>query len=92
MCLIIHWLYRTSRYAIVKVTERNDVTKRHGYCHQNMRRLESKCLHYQKSAFRNERYARKRIYHGYEGQIDKKKTVPRDHSLASRGKSRDARL
>ena len=27
----IHWLYRTSRYAIVKVdvTERNDVTKCH---------------------------------------------------------------
>ena len=28
----IHWLYRTSRYAIVKVdvTECNDVIKRHG--------------------------------------------------------------
>ena len=28
----IHWLYRTSRYTIVKVevTERNDVTKHHG--------------------------------------------------------------
>ena len=33
-----HWLYRTSRYAIVKVdvTERNDVTKCHGNCHHNL--------------------------------------------------------
>ena len=41
------------------------------------------------STFKNERYTRKRIYHGCEGQIEK--WVPRDHSLTSFGKPRDAR-
>ena len=41
------------------------------------RRLQSKWLRYQKPAFRNERYARKRIHHGCEGHIEK--SVPWDH-------------
>ena len=36
---------------------------------------------YQKSDFRNERYARIRIYHGCEGQIEK--SVPLNRSLTS---------
>ena len=34
--LDIHWLYRTSRYAIVKVdvTDRNDVNRHDGNCHR----------------------------------------------------------
>ena len=34
-------------------------------------RLQSKWQQYQKPTFRNERYARKRTYHGCEGQIEK---------------------
>ena len=33
-------------------------------------RLQLKRLHYQKPAFRNERYTRKNICHGCEGQIE----------------------
>ena len=82
----IHWLCRTSRYAIVKV----DVTERHGIFTTIWRtsavevtalsKIETndrlKC-----SGMRgkNERYARKIIFHGCEGQIEKK-SVPRDHS------------
>ena len=33
-------------------------------------RMQSTWLHYQKPTFRNERYARKRIFHGREGQIE----------------------
>ena len=35
------------------------------------RRLQWKWLHYQKPTFWNERYARKKIYYGREGQIEK---------------------
>ena len=65
---VTHWLYRTSR---------NDVTKRHGIVIIIWRtsaveeNLQSKRLHYQKPTFRNERYARRRIYYGCEGQIEK---------------------
>ena len=46
---------------------------------------QSKWQHYLKnSTFRNKRCARKRICHGCEGYIEK--SVPRGHSLASRGK------
>ena len=88
----IHWLYRTSRYATVKVdvTERNDVILNVTVLSsQYGGRLQLKRLYYQKPTFRNERYARKRIYHWCEGQIEK--SVPRDHSLTSLGKPRDAR-
>ena len=88
----IHWLYRMSRYVIVivHVTERIDVTKRDDISSYG-RRLQSTWLHYQSplSNFRTERCARKRIYHGCKGQIEK--SVSRDHSLTSLGKPRDAR-
>ena len=49
--------------------------------------LQSQGLHYQKHTFRNERYARKRIYHGCEGQLEK--SVLWDHSLTLLGNPRD---
>ena len=79
-------------YAIVTVyvTERNDVIKRHN----NVITIwltsaieVTALLENLRSEFK--RYAGKRIYHGCEGQIEK--FVPRDHSLASLSKSRDAR-
>ena len=72
----IYWLYRSSRYDIVKVAvaERNDVTKRHDTVITS--EIEVTAL------FRNEGYARKRIYHGCEGQIEK--SIPRDQSDISR--------
>ena len=68
----IHWLYRMSRYAIVKVdiTERNAVTKCYDIVSQYGGHLQPKWLHYQKPTFGNESYARNRIYHGCEGQIE----------------------
>ena len=66
----ILWAYRTSRYAIVKVyvTERNDVTKRHGIVTTiwQTSAIEVTALS-NKPTLRNERYERKRIYHGCEG-------------------------
>ena len=61
----IHWFYRTSRYATVKVdvTERNDVAKRHGIVITIWRAPAMEVTALSKTTFRNERYARKRIYH-----------------------------
>ena len=76
----IHWLYRSSRYDIVKVAVggRNGVTKRHGTVITIWRTSEIEVA----ALFRNEGYARKRIYHGCEGQIEK--SIPRDQSDISR--------
>ena len=58
----IHWLYRTSRYAILKVdvteimTSINVIVLSSHYGG----RLQSKWLQYQKPTFRNDRYARKK--------------------------------
>ena len=61
----VHWLYRTSRYAIVKVdvTERYDVTNRLGIVITTWRTSAIEVTALSKPTFRNERYARKRIYH-----------------------------
>ena len=69
----IHWLYRTSRYAIVKVdvNERNDVTKRHSNVVIIWRTSAIEVTALLKIHVQNERYARKRIYHGCEGKIKK---------------------
>ena len=58
------WLCRKSRYAIFKA----DVTKRHGIVITIWWMSAIGEMHYQKNTFKNERYARKRIYHGYEGK------------------------
>ena len=60
----LHWLYRTSRYAIVKVdvTERNDVTKRHGIVITILRTSAIEGIALSEHSFRYERI--ERIYHG----------------------------
>ena len=93
--LDIHWLYRTSRYAIVKVvaTECNDVTTRHRIFitiwPTSAIEVTALSKPRAKPTFKIERYARKRIFNRCVGQIEK--SVPRDHSLTSLGKPRDAR-
>ena len=90
----IHWLYRTSRYAIIKadVTEkRNDITKRHDIVITIWRTVcnRSDCMIKKNYFSEMNGMQEKRIYHECEGQIEK--SVPRDHSLTSLGKPCDAR-
>ena len=86
----IHYLYKTSRYAIVKfdVIERIGVTKRHSIV-IIIWQTSAIDVHYQKHTYINEKYTRKNIYYGCEGQLEK--SVLRDHSLTSLDKPRDAR-
>ena len=88
----IPWLYRTSRYTIIKVDviESNDITERHRICHHNMAdvRNRSDCI-IKTPTFRNESYTRKRICNECDRQIEK--SIPWNHSLTSLGKPRDAR-
>ena len=81
------------KYAIIKVyvTERNDVIKSHSNSITIWWTSATEVTALlKKSTFRNKKCVRKRIYHGCEEL--KEKSVPRDHSLASLGKPRDARL
>ena len=79
-------------YAIIKVhlTEPYDVIKHHSNVITIWRTSAINVTAWlQISTFRNERCARKRIYHGCEGYTEK--SVPCDHSLTSLCKPCDAR-
>ena len=84
----IHWLYRTSRYAIdkVDVTERNYVTKHDGH---NMADVcnRSDCI-IKNPLSEMEGMQEKEFNRGVN---DRYISVPRNQSLTSLGKPRDAR-
>ena len=87
----IDWLYRTSRYDIVKVdvTERNDVTKRHSIVITIWRKSPIEVAALSETHFQKWKECKKKNISWCEGQIEK--SVPRVYTLTSLGKPRDAR-